>query len=77
MDEKMKLLLKLTEENARYEAALKYLKSISDSDIAKDYTGRIDRDELVIAMRIAGIEDKEVNVITFDNAPDEVAYEAD
>ena len=77
MNEEMRLLLKLTEENARFEAALKYLKSISDSDIAKDYTGIINRDELVTAMMIAGIEDKEVNVITFDNAPGEVAYEAD
>ena len=76
MNEEIKLLLKLTEENTRYETALKYMKAISDNDVAKDYSGNISRDDFVAALRIAGIEDKEINVITFDNCED-VAYEAD
>ena len=76
MNEEIKLLLKLTEENTRYETALKYMKAISDNDVAKDYSGNISRDDFVAALRIAGIEEKEINVITFDNCED-VAYEAD
>ena len=74
MNEEMKLLLKLTEENARFEAALNYLKSVSDTSIAKEYSGSIGRDDFEAAMSIAGIVDKEVEVITFDNCED-VAYE--
>ena len=76
MNEEIKLLLKLTEENTRYETALKYMKAISDNDVAKDYSGNISRDDFVAALRIAGIEEKEINVITFDNCED-VAYAGD
>lgn len=76
MNEEIKLLIKLTAENTRYETALKYMKAISDNDVAKDYSGNISRDDLVAALRIAGIEEKEINVITFDNCED-VAYAGD
>lgn len=76
MNEEIKLLLKLTKENTRYETALKYMKAISDNDVAKDYSGNISRDDFVAALRIAGIEEKEINVITFDNCED-VAYAED
>ena len=75
MNEEMRLLLKLTEENTRFLMALKYLKGISDECV--DGGWFLGRSDFEAAMRIAGLEDKEVNVITFDNAPDEVAYEAD
>ena len=74
MNEEMRLLLKLTEENTRYEAALNYLKGISDASIAKDYSGSIDRNIFENAMRIAGMGKMEIDVIAFDNAPEEVAY---
>lgn len=76
MNEEIRMLLKLTEKNTRYETALKYMKAISDNDVAKGYSDSISRDDLVDALRIAGIEDKEINVITFDNCED-TAYAGD
>ena len=74
MNEEIRLLLKLTEENAKYLAALKHLKKLSDESVAKSYSGILSRDDVEAAMRIAGLEDREVSIITFDNCED-VAYE--
>lgn len=76
MNEEIRLLLKLTEENTRYITALKYMKAISDNDVESGYSGNITRDELEDAIRIAGLEEKELKVISFDNCKD-TAYEAD
>ena len=76
MNEEIRLLLKLTAENVRFETALKYMKSLSDESVEDGRSGYINRDDFLVALKIAGMEDKEVNVIKFDNCED-VAYEAD
>ena len=76
MNEEIRLLLKLTEENAKYVAAFNYLKSISDDFVARGYSGSIGREEIETAMKIAGLEEKEIDVIQFDNCKD-VAYAKD
>lgn len=75
-EEIIKTLMNLKEENTRYSVAFKYLKSVSDHDKSKGYGGNVSRTDLEAAMNIAGLEEKEINVITFDNCED-VAYEAD
>ena len=76
MNEEIRLLLKLTAENAKYVAAFNYLKSISDDSDDRGYSGTIGRDEIETAMKIAGLEEKEIDVIQFDNCKD-VAYAKD
>lgn len=76
MNEEIRLLLKLTEENAKYVAAFNYLKSISDEIIERGRSGVISREELEEALKIAGLEEKEIDVIQFDNCKD-VAYAED
>lgn len=76
MNEEIRLLLKLTEENAKYVAAFNYLKSISDEIIERGRSGVISREELEEALKIVGLEEKEIDVIQFDNCKD-VAYAED
>lgn len=75
-DEMIKLILKLTEENARYKAALKNLetkiKNYKEGD--SDRKALLDEAELTEVLEIAGMTDKEVNAIYYDNCK-EVAYE--
>jgi len=70
MNEEIRMLLKLTAENTKYVAAFNYLKSLSDDGVERGYPGTIGREEIENAMKIAGLEEKEVNIITFDNCED-------
>jgi len=76
MNEEIRMLLKLTAENTKYVAAFNYLKSISDEIIERGRSGVISREELEEALKIAGLEEKEIDVIQFDNCKD-VAYAKD
>lgn len=68
MNEEMKMILKLTEENARMRCALNLLK--------QKFSENLNQDDLSMILDIAGMNNREVNVICFDNAPNEVAYES-
>lgn len=74
--EMLKAILKLTEENARYKAALKNLetKMKNDKEIREGRDALLDEKELTEVLEIAGMTDKEVNAIFYDNCK-EVAYE--
>lgn len=76
MNEEIRLLLKLTAENAKYVAAFNYLKSLSDDGVERGYPGTIGREDIENALKIAGLEEKEIDVIQFDNCKD-VAYAED
>lgn len=71
------LLLALVEENTRYKAALQNLKLKikTDKECHKDRKALLNEKELNEVLEIAGLLDKEVTAITFDNVPNEVAYE--
>lgn len=73
MDETVIMLLKLTEENARYKAALNYLKDEQDNDIKRGYSGHSD---VRTALAISGIRTEECNVIKFENC-DDVAMDSE
>ena len=70
-EEMLKMIVNLTEENTRMKVALKYLYGEYKRLVEKDYS----HEEIELALKLAGILDKEVNVIYFDNAEKEVAYE--
>lgn len=76
MNEEIRMLIKLTAENTKYVAAFNYLKSISDDSVNRGYSGTVGREEIENVMRIAGLEEKEIDVIQFDNCKD-VAYAED
>lgn len=69
MDETTKLLMKLVEENAKFKAALDYLKQKYEHDKERGYANA----DVGIALGFAGMLPKEVKVIKFDNCND-VAY---
>ena len=62
MDETTKLLMKLVEENARYKAALDYLKHEYEHDKEKGYANT----DIGNALAFAGMLPKEVKVIEFN-----------
>lgn len=73
MDETVIMLLKLTEENARYKAALNYLKDEYDDDIKHGYSGNSDVRKALV---MSGIRTEECNVIKFENC-DDVAMDSE
>ena len=62
MDETTKLLMKLMEENAKFKAALEYLKIKYEHDKERGY----EYADVGIALAFAGILPKEVKVIEFN-----------
>jgi len=66
MDETTKLLMKLVEENARFKAALEYLRIKYEKDKSKGYEST----DVGVALGFAGILQEEVEVIKFDNCND-------
>lgn len=72
MDETTKLLMKLVEENAKFKAALEYLKQKYEHDKERGYANT----DVGIALGFVDMLPKEVKVITFDNCND-VAMEVE
>lgn len=66
MSEELKMIIKLTEENTRFRAAMNYLKK----DFLKDEERGYGNDGAKTALELAGMLDKEVEAITFENCPD-------
>lgn len=62
MDETTKLLMKLVEENAKFKAALEYLKIKYEHDKDRGYGNK----DVEIALGFVGMIQKEVDVIQFD-----------
>lgn len=66
MDENVKTICELIKENERMKAGLSYLKlkggSVADHDV-------------LMALALAGMDEKDIKVINFDNC-EEVAYES-
>lgn len=62
MDETTKLLMKLVEENAKFKAALEYLKQKYEHDKERGYANT----DVGIALGFVGMLPKEVDVIQFD-----------
>lgn len=73
MSEEMKLLLKLTEENAKLKTTIRILKGKVIQAEKKD-RNYVDIDEFLPVLNEC-VEDRELTVITFDNCGD-AAYEA-
>jgi hypothetical protein len=73
MSEEMKLLLKLTEENAKLKTIIKILKNRVEVAAEKD-KAYIDVIEFLNTLNEC-VEDRELKVIHFDNCP-EVAHES-
>ncbi len=71
MDETTKLLMKLVEENARYKAALEYLRLKYEKDKSKGYEST----DVGVALGFAGILKPEVDVIQLDNCNESVYRE--
>ena len=69
MDETTKLLMKLVEENAKFKAALEYLKIKYEHDKERGY----ENTDVGIALGFAGMIQKEIKVIKCDNC-DDLAY---
>ena len=71
MNEEMQMILELTKENARLKAAMALVKANYESG-KKDGLGKNEE----VYLKVAGMLDKEVNAIYFDNDRTEVAYES-
>ena len=72
--EVMQKLLDLTEENARLKSALKILKLLKQKTETEDRSYVFDRHEVDMILSVAGMDDKEITAIYFDNCK-EKAYE--
>lgn len=75
--EMLKTIVKLTQENARYKAALKNLETKMKNDKESGSGSRgviLNEKELTEVLEIAGMTEKEINAIFYDNC-EEVAYE--
>lgn len=66
MDENVKTICELIKENERMKAALSYLKFKGDHVAGHD---------VHMALALAGMDEKDIKVITFDNCED-MAYES-
>lgn len=72
--EVLQKLLTLTEENARMKAALKTVKHFRDEAVKDKRNCVLDLEEADAILNIAGMADREVQAIYFDNDSTEVAY---
>lgn len=68
--EVLQKLLTLTEENTRMKAALTMLKIQRDKRVEKDSSYVLEIEEANEILSIAGMADKEVTAIYFDNCED-------
>ena len=73
-DQILQKLLILTEENTRMKAALTMLKMQRDKCVEKDSSYILEIEEANEILSIAGMADKEITAIYFDNCK-EKAYE--
>lgn len=73
-NEAMTMMLKLTEENTRLKCAIDLLDKLYRDDMEAGHSGVLGKDEIENVLALAKPA-KELNVIYWDNAKDEVAYE--
>lgn len=74
--EAAKRLFDLTEENAKLKAAMNVLKYFTDKAKAEERSYALEVGEAEAILNVAGLAEREIKGICFDNSPEEVAYES-
>lgn len=74
--EAAKKLFELTEENAKLKAALDMLKFLNCKAKKEDRTYAITCEEADALLNVAGLAEREIKGICFDNSPEDIAYES-